>query len=142
MSIIRLKIDMSLKFITNAERQTDELDWGNMTWLSNLKLTDAKQLVVIEVNLAPGKGHDFHRHPNQEEVIYVIQGQIEQWVDQEKRLLSFGESAFFPANGVHASFNVGDQPAKVLAILSPNIGEGGYELEEVYHEAPWNTLRQ
>ena len=33
----------------------------------------------------PGKCHDFHRHPGQEEVIYVLEGTIEQWLEQEKR---------------------------------------------------------
>ena len=37
-------------------------------------------IVAIEATFLPGKCHDFHRHPGQEEVIYVIEGSIEQWV--------------------------------------------------------------
>ncbi|MCP4305259.1 MAG: cupin domain-containing protein, partial [bacterium] len=80
-------------------------------------------------------------HPDQEEVIYVVSGTVEQWVDREKRILGPGDSAHIPADMVHASFNVGDDEAKVTAILGPCVGENGYELVDVADEAPWKTLR-
>lgn len=132
---------MSHTFITEKEREEKVLDWGTLFRLSDPEVTSSKQLVILEVNLAPGFGHDFHKHPRQEEAIYVIEGEIEQWVDEEKRMLGPGECAFIPEDVVHASFNVGNSPAKLMAILSPCFGEEGYELEEVYTESPWNTLR-
>ncbi len=132
---------MKNTFITTRERQEEVLDWGTLFRLSGPQKTGAEKLVVIEVNLSPGCGHDFHKHPQQEEVIYVIDGEIEQWVGTEKQTLSAGESAFIPAEKVHASFNVGSAPAKLLAILSPSIGEEGYELVEVFDQAPWDTMR-
>lgn len=132
---------MANSFITLNTIRRDTLDWGTMSWVSAPADTGAHQLVVIEVGLDPGKGHDFHRHPGQEESIYVISGEIEQWVGQEKRILRPGEAAFIPSGEVHASFNVSDAPAKLMAILSPCIGPEGYQLEEVYEEAPWNGLR-
>jgi hypothetical protein len=42
---------------------------------------------------------------------------------------------------VHASFNVSSHPAKVMAILGPCVGEGGYVSVEVGDQAPWNGLR-
>ena len=117
------------------------LDWGTLRWLSNPPSTGAGQLTVIDVTLAPGKGHDFHKHPDQEEVLYVVAGRVEQWVDREMRILGPRDSAFLPADMVHASFNVGDTDARIVAILGPCVGEGGYELVDVAGEAPWNTLR-
>jgi len=96
---------------------------------------------VIEVTLEPGKGHDFHKHPDQEEVIYVINGTVEQWLEQESSELSLGDSVFIPADAVHASFNVGNSPALLLAILGPCTGSQGYELVDVSDSAPWSTLR-
>jgi quercetin dioxygenase-like cupin family protein len=97
--------------------------------------------VVLEVTLRPAGGHNFHRHPNQEELIYVIEGEIEQWIDQEKRVLRPGDSAFIGADVVHASFNVSDRNAKLLAILGPCIGSEGYELVDVAEQEPWVSLR-
>ena len=132
---------MARRFTIAAETDEEILDWGRLRWLSHPPSTDAEHLTVIDVTLLPGKGHDFHKHPDQEEVIYVVRGTVEQWVDREKRILGPGDSAHIPADMVHASFNVGDGEAKVAAILGPCVGKDGYELVDVADEAPWKTLR-
>jgi quercetin dioxygenase-like cupin family protein len=132
---------MQGKFTVARDVEPETLDWGQLRWLSNPPATGARQLTVIDVTLAPGKGHDFHRHPDQEEVIYVVTGEVDQWVDRDRRVLNAGDSAFVPAGMVHASFNVGDGDAKIVAILGPCIGDIGYELVDVSGEAPWNGLR-
>jgi quercetin dioxygenase-like cupin family protein len=133
---------MGGKFVIAKETQLETLDWGKLGWMSNPPNTGAKQLTVIDVNLASGKGHDFHKHPDQEEVIYVVGGKVEQWVDREKRILGAGDCAFIPADMVHASFNVGDGDAKIVAILAPCVGPIGYELVDMSSEAPWKDLRK
>jgi quercetin dioxygenase-like cupin family protein len=133
---------MQRRFTIASEIAPDVLDWGRLRWLCNPPTTGAKDLTVIDVTLSPGKGHNFHRHPDQEEVILCIAGQVEQWVDRERRILGPGDSAFIPADVVHASFNVSDAEAKVVAILGPCVGAVGYEVIEMGGEAPWNTLRK
>ncbi|HXF64886.1 MAG TPA: cupin domain-containing protein [Caldilineaceae bacterium] len=132
---------MSGAFVTRAALETDQLDWGTLSWISRPNATGARQLTAIEVTLLPGKGHNFHKHPDQEEVIYVVEGTIEQWLAQERRQLSAGEAVFIPAGLVHASFNTGNTPAKLMVTLSPCMGEGGYELVDVADQAPWKDLR-
>lgn len=132
---------MSGKFVIGAEIERDSLDWGTLGWLSHPPLTGARNLTVIDVSLKPGHGHNFHKHPDQEEVIFVVEGTVEQWIDRQKRLLSPGNSAFIDAGVVHASFNVGDGAARLLAILGPCVGDVGYELVDVSDQAPWSTLR-
>ena len=132
---------MQGKFVIAADTPEEALDWGRLRWLSHPPSTSAEQLTVIDVSLDPGKGHDFHKHPDQEEVLVVVAGTVEQWVDQEKRLLGPGDAAFIPADMVHASFNAGGDRAKIIAILGPCVGEGGYELVDVAGEEPWKSLR-
>ncbi len=129
------------KFVLSANTPQEVLDWGKLRWMSHPPSTHAEQLTVIEVTLQPGKGHDFHKHPGQEEVIYVISGEIEQWLATEKQTLKSGDSVFVTADEVHASFNTGSDTAILIAILGPCIGDQGYELIDVASEAPWNTLR-
>lgn len=129
------------KFVIASEVEPEVLDWGKLSWLSNPPTTGAKALTVIDVRLAPGKGHNFHKHPDQEEVLYVVAGEVEQWVNREKRTLRAGDSAFVPADMVHASFNVGSGDARIVAILGPCVGEIGYELVDVAADAPWKDLR-
>ena len=132
---------MSGKFMLSSETPAEILDWGKLRWMSSPPATSAKDLTVIEVNITPGNGHDFHKHPDQEEVIYVISGKVEQWLDREKRILGPGDSVFIGADVVHASFNVGDTDAKLIAILGPCVGPEGYELVDVASDAPWKDLR-
>ena len=132
---------MSGKFVIRADVPAEVLDWGQLRWLANPPTTGAAQLTVIDVTLDPGKGHNFHKHPDQEEVIVVVSGQVEQWLDRDKRLLGAGDSVFIPAGVVHASFNAGTGEAKLAAILGPCVGDIGYVSVEMGAEAPWNTLR-
>jgi len=132
---------MAGQFRIADEVTPETLDWGQLRWMSHPPSTGAEHLTVIDVTLAPGKGHNFHKHPDQEEVIYVVAGTVEQWVDREKRKLGPGDSAFVPADMVHASFNARTDNAKIIAILGPCVGEGGYELVDVAAEAPWKDLR-
>jgi quercetin dioxygenase-like cupin family protein len=133
---------MNGSFVPSAEAVRETLDWGSLAWCCRPSATGTKSLVAIEVTLAPGGGHAFHKHPDQEEMIYVISGQVEQWLDRQSRTLRPGDSVFIPAGTVHASFNTSGQDAKLLAVLGPAIGqENGYQLVEVADEAPWNSLR-
>ena len=128
-------------FTDSSEAQWEKVPWGTLAWFSNPDSTGTEDLVVVEVRFDPDSGHNFHKHPNQEEVIYVVEGEIEQWVGPEKRNLGAGDSAFISKNEVHASFNTSDRIARILAILGPSIGPDGYELVDVAEEEPWISIR-
>ena len=132
---------MTGKFVASKDIPSDRLDWGELAWISSPSTTGSRQITEALVTLAPGFGHDFHRHPQQEEVLYLLSGTIEQWIGEEKRTLSPGDAVFVGRGVVHASFNTGTDDAKFLVVLSPPAGEGGYESEEVAAQPPWNGLR-
>ena len=132
---------MNGRFIPSSEIEREQLDWGELGWICRPAMTKATDITVIEVTLKSGHGHNFHKHPNQEEIIYVMSGEIEQWLEQEKQMLKPGDSIFIDADIVHASFNTGSQTAKLMVVLGPSVGEAGYEVVEVGDQAPWNVLR-
>lgn len=129
------------KFILGDDVEREALEWGELGWLSTPSATGAKELTVIDVTLHSGHGHDFHKHPNQEELIFVREGQIEQWLEQDSHVLGPGDSVYIDADTVHASFNTGGAAALLTVVLGPCVGDGGYELVDVAAEAPWDTLR-
>ncbi len=131
---------MAGAFKPGSSLTRDQHDWGVFAQVSGPR-DGLEGIVAIEATFLPGKCHDFHRHPGQEEVIYVIEGAIEQWVLDEKQVLTAGDSVVIPASAVHASFNEGTVPAKILAILSPAVGDDGYGVEDVAGEEPWASLR-
>jgi quercetin dioxygenase-like cupin family protein len=130
---------MGGNFRIATEIKQDPASWGFSRWVSNPPSTGAKQLTVLDANLAPGQAHSFHKHPSQEEVMYVIAGKVEQWIDREMRLLGAGDAAFIPAGVVHATFN-SESEARLLVIFSPCVGDG-FEAVDVSSDAPWKGLR-
>lgn len=130
-----------LRFVTAKEMKVDELSWGRLDWLSIPELVAAEKLMLACVHIQPGQGHAFHRHPEMEEIIYVLEGSCEQWVEREKRILGPGEMAHIPTNVVHASYNCGQSMLRVLAILSPAKITGPM-LVDVSDDEPWKNLRK
>jgi quercetin dioxygenase-like cupin family protein len=128
------------RFVTAREQQVEGSPWGPHEWLSRPGLTEARDLQLVRVRMPPGTAHRFHRHPAMEEIIYVISGTAEQWVERESRLLRAGDSAHIPRDVVHGTYNAGDDTLVFLAILSPAVFEGP-ALVDVHGEEPWRSLR-
>ena len=95
----------------------------------------------MDVTLGPGQGHDFHRHPGQEEMIIVKAGEITQYLERELARARPGDSVFIGEGVVHASFNDGAETAHLQVVIGPSIGDAGYGLEDVSGEEPWASLR-
>lgn len=132
--------DPPLRFVTRGEMEVEELPWGPHEWLCRPGLTEAEKLQLVRVRMPPGTGHAFHRHPAMEEIIYVVAGRAEQWVDRTSRTLGPGDSAHIPTDMVHGTYNAGEETLVFLAILSPATFEGP-ALVDVSTDEPWRSLR-
>ncbi len=131
---------MSDRFVTSANALHHDSPWGPHEWLSHPDVTGSAGLLLVQVTMPAGAGHAFHRHPEMEEIIYVVSGEAEQWVDRERRVLGPGEIAHIPADMVHATYNVGTTPLVFLAMLTPARAVGPITVD-VATDAPWATLR-
>jgi len=129
------------RFVTAGDIEVEELPWGPHDWLCRPGLVDAEQLLLVRVHMPPGKAHQFHYHPKMEEIIYVLDGKAEQWVDREHRILEPGEMAHIPTAMVHGTYNPFQTTLRFLAILSPAEFEGP-ALVDVCREQPWRELKE
>jgi quercetin dioxygenase-like cupin family protein len=128
-------------FIRLDDVRREQFDWGVIGWRL-VPGSGANHLVVMDVKLQVGGGHEFHRHPGQEEMIIVKEGRITQFVGEESSTLEAGDSVFIPEGTVHASFNDGDRAAHLQVVISPSLGgDTGYGLENVADQEPWASLR-
>ncbi len=127
-------------FITAADVQHGDFPWCHVEWMCNGELVGADKLLLVRATFPSGEAHNFHKHPAREEIIYVVEGQAEQWVGREKRLLGPGEMAFIPMDTPHATFNPGPATLKFLAILSPGTAPGEFTVD-VFNEEPWVSVR-
>jgi quercetin dioxygenase-like cupin family protein len=129
------------RFVRSEDVENATFDWGAAGMRVDPPTTGCTTFVAMDVTLAPGGFHDFHRHPDQDELIVVKSGRIVQWLERERAELGPGDSVYIDKNIVHGSFNEFDETAELQVILAPPAGDGGYELVDVAGEDPWSTLR-
>lgn len=127
-------------FITEANALKEDFKGRTNYWMCRPEITNARDLQLCRAILPPGEGHDFHHHPELEEAIYVLEGEVEQWVDREMQTLGRGEVAHILPGVVHATFNASDKDAVILAILSPGSQIGPFAVD-VSRDEPWCSLR-
>ena len=132
---------MKGKFLIKGQLEITDTPWGPMQWLSRPSTTRANDLVCMTVDIAAGGGHDFHHHPGQEELIYLLKGRVEQWVEGEHRVMKPGDAVFIQSGVVHATFNLGKGTAQLFVALGPARGKAGYRAVDVSGKAPWKGLR-
>jgi quercetin dioxygenase-like cupin family protein len=129
------------KFVMKQDVEVADFDWGAAGMRVDVPSTGCETFVVMDVTLTPGGAHDFHKHPDQDELIIVKSGRIVQWLEQDSRELGPGDSVYIDKDTVHGSFNDFDETAELQVILAPAMGEGGYELVDVASDEPWESLR-
>jgi len=60
-----------------------------------------------------------HRHAREDEYSYVVEGQVGALLGEEVVIGGPGDLIFKPRNQWHTFWNAGDQPARLLEIISP-----------------------
>lgn len=82
---------------------------------------------VVEETSPPGGGTPLHTHAAEDEIIYVLEGQLELQRGQEKLAAGPGTTAVLPRGIPHAFRNVGSRSSKVLVFISPGRFVGFFE---------------
>ncbi|MGF1485238.1 MAG: cupin domain-containing protein [Opitutales bacterium] len=97
----------------------DNAPWGHLRWFADAALGNSEALTVGQCSLPPGNANPRHRHPNCEEVLVVLQGEIEHTGpgDQPARMRP-GDAVTIPAGLWHNARNVGNGEAILLIAFS------------------------
>ena len=103
----------------SGEVPTDTYGAARLEWLTSRAANGAREISVARTTIGVGERNPRHRHPNCEEVLYVLSGEIEHFVAGTPRVrMTAGEAILVPRDAVHQAFNVGAAPVQVLAIFS------------------------
>ena len=113
--------------IVDHERQSRE-EWraGVMTRMRVSAVTGAVQLCVFEQWCEPGCGAPTHLHAV-EEVLTVLEGQAEFWIENEHETVTAGQSVIVPAGRRHGFRNIGATTLHVQATLAAPIFEASFD---------------
>ena len=84
----------------------------DVRWLVTDETVGATKTVFGVTVFPPGSKHEIHRHPNVEEVEYIVSGSGIAYVDEDAVRLGPGEAVFVPQNAYHGFEN--DSQADVV----------------------------
>lgn len=96
---------------------------GLFTWKLTSEETNGASIVTV-TRMEQGKVTPLHTHP-EDEVIYVLEGELLVHVEGEQHRVGAGGLAYAPPGVPHA-FMVTSEGARVLAMQTPGTGEQFY----------------
>jgi quercetin dioxygenase-like cupin family protein len=105
-------------------RDTRPEQWrpGAETRMRVSAVNGAAQLCIFEQWIAPGAGAPTHSHPA-EEVLTVLEGEAEMWMDEARAIVSAGQSLIVPAGRSHGFRNAGTVMLHIHAVLASPVFE-------------------
>ena len=92
--------------------------------------TGATMATVGDLTVEPGRRSVYHLHPNTEESIFIVKGEMEFRVGSSRFRASSGDCVLAPQGVGHGLENVGDYPARLITIY-PNANPQREALDDV-----------
>ena len=89
----------------------------------------ARRIILLSSELPPGKVHLLHRHPNAEQIMYLLEGSCLALSEGEPVRLNEGDAVFIAQGEWHGVCNDTDRPVLTLVIYAGagTLEEAGYE---------------
>lgn len=129
------------KFTRSRELLYEKVEGREHYWHYHPQTIENAESFMVKVVVKKTDGHPFHVHPEMHEILYVLRGRAEQWIEDEVQILEPGDSVYIDAGVVHATYNAGEEDLEFLAILSPPSGwEAG--TVDMSTEQPYSEYRR
>ena len=98
--------------------EVEETSWGRLVWMIAGRLGNSATMTVGKSYISPGSANPRHCHPNCDEVLHVLTGDIEHSLDDQKFHVSAGETVTIPIGSMHNARNIGKEEAVVFMAYS------------------------
>lgn len=108
-----------VKLTAKQDAVVERYGGASIEWLASRRVSGAAELTVGRTTIPPGAGSPLHRHPNCEEVLHLLRGEIEQIVEGQPPLrMRAGDTVTIPRDVRHCAVNVGHDEAEMMVIFS------------------------
>src|SRR6187399_1909978 len=111
--------NLKWRIVPQSEAEVERLPGKTHFWHCKPGMVADTNLMFVRAQLPPGEAHRFHYHPRMEEILYILSGTAEQWIEQEKRIMKAGDAIYLPAGLIHGTYNTSTETLDFLAVLSP-----------------------
>lgn len=101
-----------------ADGELVDQPWGELRWLVSRKLGNSENMTFGRVIIPAGVSNPRHRHPNCDEVVHLLSGQIEHSLGDESFTMEPGDTISIPAGIWHNARALGDIDAEMVISFS------------------------
>ena len=115
-----------MRIISHSDEPIEEWRTGVTTRMLISAVNGATQLCMFEQWIAPGVGAPTHHHPV-EEVLTVVSGEAEMWLDESRAVVTTGQSLIVPAGRKHGFHNIGSGTLHIRALLASATFEATFD---------------
>jgi mannose-6-phosphate isomerase-like protein (cupin superfamily) len=104
-----------------------QLPGRQLQWLVTPETVGAEML-SIAIMKCPARSvvRPMHAHRDTEEVLLILEGEGEAWVDGDRAFFKRGDAVLFPSNSRHQVRNTGSSLLMTASIFSPPTKPGDY----------------
>lgn len=109
-----------------------QFEWGSIQWLCSGQIFEDAQQTFGYVQILPGQKNPRHHHPNSDEMLIVIEGELSHSLGEEVYRLSAGMAIHIPQGVEHDATNHGVETARMIVSYPTSdrrvvMGEEGQE---------------
>ena len=115
-----------MEVLNHADQPLEKWRDGVMTQMRMSHVLGGRQLCIFDQFCDPGLGAPTHIHAV-EEVLEVIAGRAEVWLNDERSIVGANQSVLIPAGASHGFRNTGRETLHVRATLASPIFEAQYD---------------
>ena len=111
--------NLAAKLLLNTENaEVETFDWGQLIWYASRTIGNSEEMTLGKCVIKPGCENPRHYHPNCEEALQVISGQLEHTLGDEVFEMGPGDTIVIPANLIHNARNIGGDEAVMTIVFS------------------------
>ncbi|MCC7491892.1 MAG: cupin domain-containing protein [Fimbriimonadaceae bacterium] len=97
-----------------AEVPGDTPPWGRLQWMAGAAVNGCETLTVGAVSIKPGEANPLHLHPNCDEVLLLVAGQVDHRLGDEWIAMTAGDAIHIPCGVPHCARNSGATEARMV----------------------------
>ena len=95
----------------SANNKVVEYPWGHLTWYASRELNNSETMTVGQAVIRPGQANPRHFHPNCDEVLHVLKGDILHSMGDRTVEMHSGDTVSIPVGVMHNAKNIGKEDA-------------------------------
>ena len=102
----------------NVGSAAEVTDFGSVQWAVRAGDPEGAEQTAGLAVFDSGKGNVEHVHPNCEEIVFVLEGEVEHTLGEQSTRLHAGDLIVVPRGAAHRLFNHGSTVARAYVVFS------------------------